>query len=104
MDENIRQRLNNKLQKTNLCQQSQLSQSPQTNLSCSSCSSNIEQLSELDSNQSLKNDFLYLQDEYIPQRNFSVLEEVVTDTNKLALVILFGVALYALYVLSKKKD
>lgn len=84
MDEQLRQRLNRKLSVRDL------SNNP-----------NPESINE-GINNKLDDDSLMLQEEIIPrQRNFSVLEEVVTDTNKLALVFLFSVAVYALYVISK---
>lgn len=84
MDERLAQRLNEKLQQKSLF-----------------TTQNVDEMSGVVPN----NDYAYLQDEYIPrQRNFSVLEEVVGDTSKLALVILFGISLYALYVLGKNKN
>ena len=101
MDEQLRQRLNRKLLEINLSRNVNT-----TNTNTPNVNNTItnEVIDDEVINNEIYNDYLAAQDELIPrQSNFSVLQEVVTDTNKLALVFLFGISLYALYVLSKNK-
>ena len=80
MDERLRQRLNRKLSETSL---SKVVDIPEKN----------EMV-----NDELIDDYVFLQEE----PRFSTLEAIITDPSKLALILLFGVSMYALYVLNKK--
>lgn len=87
MDEQLRQRLNRKLQETNL---------PKKVVSDEVVSDEVisDEVVDIVSND----DYIFLQEE----PRFSTLEAIISDPSKLALVLLFGVSIYALYVLNKK--
>lgn len=87
MDELLRQRLNRKLGVANLS----------TDVSAPKSSDEGSLATD-----NTVNDYIPLQEDIIlPEPRFSTLEAIITDPSKFALVLLFGVSLYALYVLNK---
>ena len=85
MDEQLRQRLNRKLSVRDL------SNNPTP-----------EAINE-GINNKLDDDSLMLQEEIIlPEPKFSIVESIITDPTKLALVFLFTVSVTSLYLLYKK--
>ena len=115
MDEQLRQRLNRKLLTASL------SVNPNNSVNSNFVNSNSVNLSgeaentfvdEHINNETVKyknvNDEYvdkYVDDKYFSlqeEPGFSIIENIVSDPTKLALVFLFGVSMYALYALSKK--
>ena len=102
MDESICRRLNTKLNER------QIAPKVNTTELCAPCGTvvlngevNRDNLYTPD-NLYIPNDIITLQDPVLPDPiNPSLLHYIVLDTGKLALFMLFGISLYALYIISK---
>lgn len=102
MDERLRQRLNRKLAQTSLSNNitKTVAIKPAADENVTNLSNDTNKPG--DNADKVNNDEQYYNYVYLQEEpRFSTLESVFSDPTKLALILLFGVSVYALFVLNK---